>query len=106
MGVGIFGSGGGCEYSFMFSKQRSDSVISFSGRKGNFLCSVIRVGGVSWLCMKLYSSVCIDFLGYIISWLFLKKAVYGCCVRICRSGGLFRLASLMSSVLVQISLKS
>ena len=36
-GVGMFGSGGGCEYSFIFSKHRSDSVISFTGRKGNFL---------------------------------------------------------------------
>jgi hypothetical protein len=48
-GVGMFGSGGGCEYSFMFSKQRSDSVINLFGRKGNFLWSVIGVGGVSWL---------------------------------------------------------
>ena len=48
-GVGMFGSGGGCEYSFMFSKQRSDSVINFFGRKMNFLWIVIGVGGVSWL---------------------------------------------------------
>ena len=32
----MFGSGGGWEYSFMFSKQRSDSVISLFGRNGNF----------------------------------------------------------------------
>ena len=49
VGVGMSGSGGGCEYSFIFSKHRSDSVIIFSGRKGNFLWSVIGVGGVSWL---------------------------------------------------------
>ena len=36
-GVGMFGSGGGCEYSFMFSRQRSDSVINLFGRNGNFL---------------------------------------------------------------------
>ena len=49
IGVRMFGSGGGCVYSFMFSKHRSDSVISFAGRKGNCLWSVIGVGGVSWL---------------------------------------------------------
>ena len=27
VGVGMFGSGGGCAYSFMFSKQQSDSDI-------------------------------------------------------------------------------
>ena len=32
MDVGMLGSGGGCEYSLMGSKQRSDSLISFSGR--------------------------------------------------------------------------
>ena len=32
VGVGVFGSGGGCEYSFMFSRHRRDSVINFSGR--------------------------------------------------------------------------
>ena len=37
VGVGMFGRGGGCEYSSMFSKHRSDSVVNFSGRKGNFL---------------------------------------------------------------------
>ena len=49
VGVGMFGSGGGCEYSFMFSKHMSDSVINFSGRKGNFLCIAIGVVGISWL---------------------------------------------------------
>ena len=49
VGVGMFGSGDGCEYSFMFSRHRSDSVLNFPGRKGNFLSSVIGVGGVSWL---------------------------------------------------------
>jgi hypothetical protein len=34
--VGMFGSGGGCEYSFIFSKQRSDSIINLFGRKGKF----------------------------------------------------------------------
>ena len=36
-GVGMFGGVGGCEYSFMFSKQRSDSVINLFGRKKYFL---------------------------------------------------------------------
>jgi hypothetical protein len=44
VGVGMFGSRSGCEYSFMFSKQQRDSVINFSGRKGNFLWSIIGVG--------------------------------------------------------------
>ena len=104
--MGIFGSGGGCEYSFISSKQRSDSVINFFGRKGNLLWSMVGVGGVSWLCINLYSLVCIEFLGFIISWFSMTNVVYGCCVRMCRSGGLLRLASLMISVLVQISLKS
>ena len=44
VGVGILGGGGaGCEYSFKFSKQRSDSFISLICRKGNSLCSVIGV---------------------------------------------------------------
>ena len=37
VGMGMFGSGGGCAYSFMFSKQRSDSDINLFGRNGNFL---------------------------------------------------------------------
>ena len=49
VGVGVFGSGGGCEYSSMFSRHRSDSVINFSGRKGYFLWIVSGVGGISWL---------------------------------------------------------
>ena len=64
------------------------------------------MGGISWLCMNLYSSLCIVFLGFIKSWLSLINVVYGCCVGMCRSGGLLRLVSLMISVLVQISLKS
>ena len=34
--VGMFGGGGGCEYSFNVSKHRRDSCISLSGRKGIF----------------------------------------------------------------------
>jgi hypothetical protein len=48
-GVEMFGSGGKCGYSFMFSKQRSDSVISLFGRKMDFLWSVIGVSRVFWL---------------------------------------------------------
>jgi hypothetical protein len=81
----MFGSGGGCEYSVMFSRQRSDSVISFSGRKGNFLWSIIGVGGVSWLCINLYNSVCIEFwdllyLGYLLRMLYMG-VVLGCAVQ-------------------------
>ena len=35
VGAGMAGGGGGCEYSVMFSKQRSASVINLCGRKGN-----------------------------------------------------------------------
>ena len=105
VGVGMFGSGGGCEYVSMLSKHRSDSVINLTGRKGNILWSVVSVGGDSWLWIKLYSSVCMEFLGSIMSWLFSTNVVYGCCVRMCRSGGLLRLASLIISVLVHMSLK-
>ena len=33
-GVGVTGGGDGCEYSLIFSRQRSDSVINLFGRKG------------------------------------------------------------------------
>jgi hypothetical protein len=36
IGVGAAESGGGCEYSLMFSKHLSVSVINWLGRKGNF----------------------------------------------------------------------
>src|ERR1700738_4440 len=36
IGVGAAGSEGGCEYSLMFSKHLSVSVINWFGRKGNF----------------------------------------------------------------------
>ena len=55
--------------------------------------------------MNLYSSECIEFLGCIKSWLFAMNLVYGCCVKMWRSGGLLRLESLINIVLVQISLK-
>jgi hypothetical protein len=48
-GVGMIGSGGGCEYWFMFSRQQSDSVINLFGRNFFFLWSVIGVDGVFWL---------------------------------------------------------
>ena len=35
IGVGVVVSGGGCEYSLMFSRHLSVSVISLCGRKGN-----------------------------------------------------------------------
>ena len=35
VGVGVAGSEGGCEYSLMFSRHRSTSVINWFGRKGN-----------------------------------------------------------------------
>ena len=35
-GVGATGRVGGCEYSLMFSKHLSVSVINWLGRKGNF----------------------------------------------------------------------
>ena len=63
------------------------------------------MGGVAWLWINSYSSLCIVFLGSIMSWLFSINVVYGCGVRICRSGGLLRLASLIISVLVHILLK-
>ena len=51
------GGGGGCEYSFKFSKQRNDSFISLIGRNGNSLWSVMDVGGVFWLWINVYSSL-------------------------------------------------
>lgn len=35
--VGMLGSGGGWEYSLIFSKHLRDSLINVIGRKGNFL---------------------------------------------------------------------
>ena len=37
VGAGLAGSGGGCEYSLMFSRHRRASVINWFGRKGNLL---------------------------------------------------------------------
>ena len=48
-GVGVSGSGGGCEYSSIFSRHRSTSVISWFGKKGNLLLRAVGVGVVSWL---------------------------------------------------------
>ena len=45
--VGMFRSGGGWKYSFSISKHLRDSFINLFGKKGNFLCVSIRVGGVS-----------------------------------------------------------
>ena len=52
VGVGVTGSGGGCEYSSIFSRHRSTSVISWFGRKGNLLRRVVSVGVVSWWWMN------------------------------------------------------
>jgi hypothetical protein len=67
VGVGAAGSGGGCEYSFIFSKHLSVSVINKFGRKENSFLRVIGVGVVAWLWMKSYILVCIEFFGSIIS---------------------------------------
>ena len=61
IGVGAGGSGGGCEYSLMFSKHLSASIINWFGRYGNSFLRVLNVGAVPWLCMKLYIFVCIEF---------------------------------------------
>jgi hypothetical protein len=61
IGVGAAVSGGGCEYSLMFSKHLSVSVINWFGRKGNSFLRVIDVGVVAWLWMNSYSFVCIEF---------------------------------------------
>ena len=47
VGVGAVGSGGGCEYSSMFSKHLNASVINWFGRKGNSFLRVIDVGVVT-----------------------------------------------------------
>ena len=60
---------------------------------------------ISWLWINSYNSLCIEFLGCNISWLLFVNVVYGCGVRMCRSGGLERLASLMSNVFVHMLLK-
>ena len=55
--------GGGCEYSLMFSKHRSASVIHLFGRKGNLFFRMVGVGVVSWVWMNSYISVCMEFFG-------------------------------------------
>ena len=50
----MFGSGGGWAYSCSVSKHLRDSAISLYGKNGNFVWISIGVGGMSWLCMKLY----------------------------------------------------
>ena len=62
-GVGVTSSGGGCEYPFMFSRQRSDSIINWFGRKGNLLWRVVGVGVISWLWIDSYNFLYIEFLG-------------------------------------------
>ena len=52
IGVGVAGSEGGWEYSSIFSKHPSASVISWLGRKGNFLWRVVGVGVVTWEWMN------------------------------------------------------
>ena len=47
----------------------------------------------------------LSFLGVLYLGYFFKNIVYGCCVGMCRSGGLLRLASLMINVLVYILVK-
>ena len=61
IGVGAAGSGGGCEYSLIFSKHLSVSVINWLGRKGNSFLRVLDVGMVIWLWMYSYIFVCIEF---------------------------------------------
>ena len=65
IGVGATGSGGGCEYSLIFSNHLSVSVINLFGRKGNSFLRVFGVGVVVWLWMKSYILVCIEFWGSI-----------------------------------------
>src|ERR1700737_4657352 len=66
IGMGATGSDGGCEYSLIFSKHLSVSVINWFGRKGNSFLRVVGVGVVAWLWMKSYILVCIEFWGSII----------------------------------------
>ena len=75
IGVGAAGSGGGGEYSLIFSKHLSVSVINWFGRKGNSFLRVVGVGVVAWLWMKSYILVCIEFWGSIICWLFSMNIV-------------------------------
>ena len=61
IGVGAAGSRGGCEYSLIFSKHLSVSVINWLGRKENSFLRVLDVGMVIWLWMYSYIFVCIEF---------------------------------------------
>ena len=75
VGVGMGGGGGGCEYSCMFSRHRSASMINWFGRKGNLFWRVVGVGIVSWLWMYSCISAYIEFFVSIISWLFSTNVV-------------------------------
>jgi len=46
-GAGMFGSEGGCEYLFMFSKQRSDAAINLFGR---IFFYTLECDWCSWYC--------------------------------------------------------
>ena len=90
---------------YSVSKHLRDSFISLFGKNGNFLWITVIGGGASWLWMKVYNSLCIEFGGSISFWLDSINLVYGCCVWICLSGGLVRLVNLLISVLVHSILK-
>ena len=66
--VGTFGGGGGWEYSYSVSKHLRDSCINLFGRKGNLFWITVGVGGISWLCMKVYNSLFMELWGCIMSW--------------------------------------
>ena len=83
--VDIFRSGDGWAYLFSVSKHLRDSCISLFGKNGNCLWIIAGVGGVLKLC-----TLCIEFGGSIMSWWVSINLVYGCCIRICLSGGLVR----------------
>lgn len=76
-GIGLLGSCGGCEYSFIGSLCFRVSLSSFSGRYGNLFVSKSKL--IFWLlsCINLYMFLFIELGGLIRFWFVCVNNVCG-----------------------------
>ena len=99
--MGLLGSGGGCEYSYIGTVCLRVSLSKFSGRYGNLFVSMSKL--IFWLLsfINSYMSLCIEFGGLISFWCVWVNSVYGCMCWMCLSGGFCKVVICSSSVVVQ-----